>query len=109
MRTRILVIDTTDTNVIGKGQINLRNETADLHLTPYPKDASLVSARSPVLIKGPFKDLSVYPDPTALAARGTAAVALGVLLTPIAAIIPMVELGLGEDSECRDLVAAAKK
>jgi AsmA family protein len=109
MTTKVLVIDTTDTNVIGEGQINLRNETADLHLTPYPKDPSLFSARSPLIIKGPFKDLSVYPDPTALAARGAAAVALGVLLTPIAAIIPMVELGLGEDSECRDLITAAKK
>lgn len=109
MTTKILVIDTTDTNVIGEGQIDLRTETAEPHLTPYPKDPSLVSARSPLTIKGPFKDLSAYPDPAALAARGAAAVALGVLLTPIAAIIPMVELGLGEDSECRDLITAAKK
>jgi uncharacterized protein involved in outer membrane biogenesis len=109
MKTKILVIDTTDTNVIGEGQISLGKETVNLRLTPYPKDPSLLSARSPLIIKGPFKDLSAYPDPTALAARGAAAVALGVLLTPIAAIIPMVELGLGEDSECRDLIAAAKK
>jgi AsmA family protein len=73
MTTKILVIDPADTNVIGKGRINLRNETADLLLTPYPKDPSLFSARSPLVIKGPFRDLSIYPHPTDPAARGAAA------------------------------------
>ncbi|HZA28039.1 MAG TPA: AsmA-like C-terminal region-containing protein, partial [Gammaproteobacteria bacterium] len=63
MKTKILVIDTTDTNVIGEGQISLGKETVNLRLTPHPKDPSLLSARSPLIIKGPFKDLSAYPDP----------------------------------------------
>ncbi len=108
MKTQPLVMDTTDTNIIGEGQINLRDETLDLRLSVYPKGPSLLSARSQLIIKGSFKDPTAYPDPKYLAARAAASVVLGALLTPAAAIIPWIELGLGEDSECQSLIAAAK-
>jgi hypothetical protein len=46
---------------------------------------------------------------TPLAAKGAASVALGALLTPAAAILPWVELGLAQDSPCRALLDAATK
>ena len=41
--------------------------------------------------------------------RGEVAMALGVLLTPLAALLPTLQLGLGEDHDCGDLVRAAQR
>jgi AsmA family protein len=109
MRAKSLVVDTTKSNIVGNGEINLRDETLNLRLTAHPKTPSVLSARAPLIIKGTFKDPDVYPDPKYLAAKTTASVVLGALLTPVAAIIPWIELGLGEDSECQTLIAAAKE
>ncbi len=109
MKTQPFVIDTTDTNVIGEGWINLRDETVDFRLTAHPKDPSLFSMRAPLIIKGALKTPAAYPDPATLAAKGAASVILGTLLTPAGAIIPWLELGLGEDSQCQALIAAARQ
>ena len=43
------------------------------------------------------------------AARTGAAVLLGTLLTPLAAIIPLIETGPGKDSDCGELIASIGK
>ena len=85
------------------------DETIDFRLTAHPKDISLLSARTPVIIRGTLKEPASRPEVTTLAAKGAASVALGALLTPVAAILPWVELGLGQDSPCRALLDAATK
>lgn len=102
---RTLVFDTTDTNISGSGSVSLRDEGLDLVIRPHPKDISVLSVRAPILIQGSFKKPRVLPDPGTLAARIGAATALGVILTPLAALIPLIETGLGKDSDCRTLVA----
>jgi uncharacterized protein involved in outer membrane biogenesis len=116
MKTAPFVIDTVDTNITITGQIDLGKETLDLRLNANPKDVSLLSARTPLNVTGPFKSPNVAPDATPLAAKGAASAVLGVLLTPIAAIIPWIDWGLGEDSACHLMIdkamaddAAAKK
>jgi uncharacterized protein involved in outer membrane biogenesis len=108
LKTQTFVIDTTDTNVTGEGTINLKNEKMDLKLEAHPKDPSLLSARTPVLIGGKLADPEFGIDPSQAVARGAAAVVLGALLTPLAALLPMIELGLGEDSPCHKLVQQAQ-
>lgn len=108
MKTAPFVIDTTDTNINIEGHIDLRQETANLRLKASPKDPSILSARVPVNVTGKLKSPKVMPDRTQLAVKGGASVALGVLLTPIAAIIPWIELGLGEDSACHAMINEAK-
>jgi len=104
MLANTLVFDTTDTNIVGNGSISLGDEGLDLVIRPHPKDISLFSLRTPILIQGSFKKPSVLPDPGALAARVGAATALGVVLTPLAALIPLLESGLGKDSDCHGLI-----
>jgi hypothetical protein len=43
-----------------------------------------------------------------LVLRGATAVAMGVLLTPLAALIPTIELGLGKDNNCAGAISAMK-
>ena len=48
-------------------------------------------------------------EATALAlARAGAAVGLGILLTPLGALLPTIQLGTGEDHACAGLLADAK-
>lgn len=105
MTTDVFVIDTTDTNISGNGTINLKDESIDLTLKPLPKDVSFLSARSPLFARGTFKNPTFKPDMGKIAARAGAAGVLGVLLTPLAAIIPLIETGPGKDSHCGELIA----
>ena len=105
MTTDVFVIDTADTNISGDGTINLKDESIDLTLKPLPKDVSFLSARSPLFARGTFKNPTFKPDMGKIAARAGAAGVLGVFLTPLAAIIPLIETGPGKDSHCTELIA----
>ena len=105
MATETFVIDTTDTNILGEGQISMLEETIEMKLSPEPKDMSILSLRTPVHIAGTFKHPKAYPDKM-LAIRVGAAVVLGVLATPLAALIPTIETGPGEDNDCKALIAS---
>jgi uncharacterized protein involved in outer membrane biogenesis len=99
MDARALAFDTTDTIIVGQGQVSLRNETFDLRLRPRPKDRSLFALRSPLLVGGTFKDPSFRPDMARVGLRGAIALALGSIAPP-AALLATLELGPGEDSGC---------
>jgi uncharacterized protein involved in outer membrane biogenesis len=101
---RTMLVDTTEANVIGKGDVNLAQEQVNFQLTTEPKHFSIGSLPAPIDIKGALKSPSIAPDPTVLAERGGAAAVLGVLLTPLGALIPTIQLGLGEDSDCKSLL-----
>jgi uncharacterized protein involved in outer membrane biogenesis len=108
MTTETFIIDTADTNIIGEGQISLLNETIEMKVSPQPKDFSIVSLRTPVHIGGTFKEPTIYPDKM-LAIRIGAAVVLGIFATPVAALIPLIETGPGEDNDCKALIASTKQ
>lgn len=108
MQTEALVIDTADTLIGGKGRIDLGQESMDLTLTPRPKDPSILSARGPLHIEGTFKNPEVGLSGSTLA-RGAAALALGTVVGPLAALVPLIETGPGEDSPCGALVSQARQ
>jgi len=99
-----LVFDTTDTNVIGNAKVNLGRETLDVTMLAHPKDPSPLSARTEVGVGGTFIEPSVRINTPGLLARGAAAVGLGVVLGPLAGLLPLIEPGLGEDSPCGELL-----
>lgn len=99
MTARALAFDTTDTIILGEGDISLKNETLNLTLKPRPKDRSIFSLRSPLLVGGTFKDPSFAPDLKRVGLRGAIALALGSIAPPVA-LLATLELGPGEDSGC---------
>ncbi|SEA24915.1 AsmA family protein [Nitrosospira multiformis] len=107
MSSKAFVIDTTDTKIVAKGQISLAEEKIDMKLSPKAKDVSILSLRTPIHIEGTFKDPTILPDKI-LAIRAGAAVVLGVLATPLAALIPTIETGLAKDANCRALIASVE-
>jgi AsmA family protein len=102
-----LVIDTTDTVVRVVGTIDFQREALDLVFHPEPKDPSIFALRSPIHLQGPFKDPKVRPEAGPIVARVAAAAALAAL-NPVLALIPFIETGPGEDSDCGRLIAQAR-
>lgn len=99
MTTRALAFDTTDTIVLGSGNVNLRDETLDLTMKPRPKGRSLLSLRSPLYVGGTFKNPDFKPDYARIGLRGAAALGLGTIFPP-AALLATLELGGGKDADC---------
>ncbi|MEO6064818.1 MAG: AsmA family protein [Lysobacterales bacterium] len=99
MKSRGLAFDTTDTIIVGEGTVSLRDERLDLILRPRPKDRSLFSFRSPLLLTGTFEDPSFRPDFKRVGLRAAIALTLGSILPP-AALLATIETGPGEDSNC---------
>ncbi len=105
---RTVLLDTDEARVGGKGSIDLRDETLKLVLNTESKHFSVGSLPAPVNITGTFAKPSVLPDLAVVGARAGAAVGLGILLTPLGALLPTIQLGTGEDGACAGLLANAK-
>lgn len=99
---RVALMDNRDSTLRATGRVDLRDEQLALRLVARPKDVSLASLRSPVLVRGTLAKPAVQVEPAPLAARVAAAVALGVVATPAAAILPLIDLGDPEGGDpCR--------
>jgi uncharacterized protein involved in outer membrane biogenesis len=109
MRPRQFVLDTRHTTLFGEGTTDFADESLNLRLVSKPKGKSLVSLRGPIVVNGTFAHPSVMPDVKQLTARGAAAAALAVVATPLAAIVPFIQLGGGQDVQCGPLVETAKR
>ena len=64
----------------------------------------MFSLRSPLYVKGTFKDPSVGVDAGALALRAGAMVGLG-LINPLAALIPLIAPSTGRGVPCAQMFA----
>lgn len=103
LNSDIFVFDTTDSNIEGSALIDLRTESIDAEVEAHPKDNSILAARTPLTIKGPLKKPNIGIAPGKLAAKGAGAALLAVL-NPLAAVIPFIDPGDGEDTDCRGLI-----
>ena len=100
-QTQLFVFDTEDATIRVNGTVNFANEKLDLDVRPESKGLRIFSLRSPLYVKGTLKDPNVGVQPGPLILRGGGAVALGVLATPIAALLPLVATSKGEhDNTC---------
>lgn len=105
---RTLVFDTTDTIIYGSGQINMREESADVTLIPVPKDFSPLTVRTAIRIQGTFAQPSIFPDPAGLGVDTTIKKAINAVLTPLIGLLPPIDEGVGQDSDCGALIQQAK-
>lgn len=101
-QTRTFVFDTEQTEILGSGSVNFSTEHFDIVLHPEPKHPSILSLRSPIHLSGSFKHPTFAVDKTAVIARAGGAIALGIL-SPLAALLPLLEPGPGRDADCAAL------
>jgi len=97
--TSLFVVDTEQTQILGTGGFDLAHERFDMTISPKPKRMGILSLRTPVRVFGSFKhpDYSVEKGP--LLARAAGALALAAA-APVAALLPLIETGPGESSNC---------
>lgn len=107
MQTRTFLLDTDDAIITVSGRINLATEVMALNVKPKSKGLRIISFRSPLYVAGTFKHPDVGVDKGVLALKAGSAIALGVLF-PVAAILPLVNIGSTQQTDCADLLAEVK-
>lgn len=99
-----LIFNTNDDTIVGKGNVNFADETIFLDLTPYNRHFTAVSLRTPVDIRGTLKKPAFHLETGQLIARLGAAIGLGIAFPP-AALLPLVDTGLGNNNSCARVYA----
>ena len=103
LRPEPLVVDTSEAIVNVTGEANLLDEALALQIKTQAKHFTVGSLPAPIDIGGTFKHPSIRPDLAAVALRGGAAVALGIVGTPLAALIPTIQFGTSDKGVCSGL------
>jgi AsmA family protein len=103
-----LLVDTDPVLITGEGNIDMDSEALDLQLVGHPKHPRL-RLRAPLLVHGTIKHPTFSIDAKRPIAQAGGAIALGVLLTPVAAMLAFVDPGLAKDSDCGALLAEVQK
>src|SRR6185312_2741766 len=103
LQTQQLLIDTDPVSITGNGTIDLGPESLDLTLHGASKKVRFGRVHSPVYVRGSLTHPSFDLDKGRLAAQAGGAVALGIALTPLAAVFALVDPGLAKDADCSGL------
>jgi AsmA family protein len=100
-----LIVDTDADTIVGKGNVNFADETLFLDFDPYNKHLRVVSLRTPVEMRGTFAKPTFQIESGKLIQRIGEALGLGVLFPP-AALVPLIDTGLGHGNACAKAYAA---
>lgn len=109
MTAQTIVFDTDPVVVTGDGTINLGTEQMALRVKGHPKEARLLRLSVPVRLNGTLTKPALGVEPGTAVAQGGLATLLASALSPVAAILPFVDLGLADDADCGALTARAGK
>lgn len=93
LRTEAGVVDTPDTLLLLSGRVSLAEETFGLRIEARPHDRSPLSVRTPLRLSGTFAAPRVRPELEKIGGKAILATVLGSLLTPLAALLPLLDPG----------------
>ncbi len=102
------VLDSEDAVVNASGYVDLASERLDVDVRPKSKGARILTLRTPLYARGTFTDPKVGPHAGPLALKAGAAVALA-SVTPLAALLPLVNVDKAPDTNCGAEIREATK
>ncbi|WP_428333266.1 AsmA family protein [Novosphingobium sp.] len=102
-----ILIDTRKNVITGRGDFSFRDESVDVGIRAKGKTFSLFSLQSPIGIGGYMAAPHLKLVSPQLLERGGAAVALGVVATPVAALLAFIDPGNGQAAQCGPVLAGA--
>lgn len=105
LSTDLFVLQTKEARTTGTGTVNFRNDTLDYQLTTRSTGFSIGSLPGPIHVGGSLSSPSITPG-AEVVARGAAATGLGIVFAPLA-ILPTIQLGVGESAACEEAVRAS--
>ncbi|MES2710074.1 MAG: AsmA family protein [Pseudomonadota bacterium] len=108
LQTRAAMLETEDALISGTGTVRLSDERLDMRLRSESKRFTIGALPTALLLTGTFANPSVTPEVVELGVRGGLAVGLGFAALPLA-ILPTIELGIGEDPRCADMRARVRR
>jgi hypothetical protein len=106
---RTLLIDTTDSNIVGEGTIDLGSEALALRVRTLPKDFSPLTLRQPIEVGGTLARPNVFPDPAGIGNETVAQKAINAVLTAVTGLLPPIDTAVGEDHQCGAVIERAKR
>jgi hypothetical protein len=108
-RPQILAFDTENALINVTGTASFASEQLDLTIDPESKGIRIITLRSPLYVRGTFKnpDYGVKAGP--LIVRGAVAAALATLVTPAAALLALVSPSEGDANQCHVILSQMRK
>lgn len=103
-----LLIDTQKNVILGRGGFSFKDESVSMSIRADGKTFSLFSGQSPVGLQGYFAAPKIDVISPQLIARGGAGLALGAVVSPLAAIIAFVDPGDAKSTACGPVLAGAR-
>ena len=104
MRPQLMVIDTENALIGVDGTMNFGSEQLDLTITPESKGLRIFSLRSPLYVRGTFKNPNPGVKAGPLVLRGAGMLALGALVAPAAGLVALVAPSGDQPNECEPLL-----
>ncbi|WP_347114631.1 AsmA family protein [Leclercia sp. S52] len=108
-RPKIFAFDTENAVINITGTASMASEQLDLTINPESKGIRIVTLRSPLYVRGSFKDPQAGVKPGPLIARGAVAAALATLVTPAAALLALISPSEGQANQCQVILSQMKK
>ena len=105
----LFVFDTENAIINVSGNANFASERLDLSVNPESKGIRIVTLRSPLYVRGTFKNPDAGVKTGPLLARGAAAVALGAVVGPAAALLALISPSDNEDNQCSTVLQQMKQ
>ncbi|MEL4015363.1 AsmA family protein [Dryocola clanedunensis] len=106
---RIFAFDTENALINVTGTTNFSSERLDLTIDPESKGIRIMTLRSPLYVRGTFKNPDAGVKAGPLIARGAVAAALATLVTPAAALLALISPSEGDENQCRNILGQMKK
>ena len=104
----LFVFDTENAVINVTGNANFASERLDLSINPESKGIRIVTLRSPLYVRGTFKNPDAGVKAGPLLARGAVAVALGTVVGPAAALLALISPSDNEDNQFSNVLQQMK-
>jgi uncharacterized protein involved in outer membrane biogenesis len=104
--TRLFAVDTDTALIKVNGKVDLAHEQVDLTVNPESKGLRLLSLRTPLYVRGSLSKPQVGANVGVIAMKGVAALGLGALAAPLAALVPLTALSPNQGVDCRQMLGA---
>jgi uncharacterized protein involved in outer membrane biogenesis len=98
--SRVVLFDTENAVIRIDGWANLQAEQMDLEIVPASKGLRVISLRSPLYVRGTFKEPRAGVQAGRLAVRGAGLLALGLAVAPAAGLLALVAPSGGQADQC---------
>ncbi len=106
---QIFAFDTENSLINVTGTASFASEQLDLTIDPESKGIRIMTLRSPLYVRGSFKNPQAGVKAGPLIARGAVAAALATLVTPAAALLALISPSEGEQNQCQTILSQMKR